>query len=372
MSESPAPHAPNPGHEPSPRAVASDPLRRALVGTWYRASRRLGRGGMGDVYEAQHVGLAQAFVVKVLQKRYVHDAHLVDRMRVEAQVLAALSHPNLVRVTDFGCTADGRPFFAMPRLLGRTLFDELEARRVLPVAEAVDIALQALAGLGAAHAAGLVHRDVKAGNIFLCDSDASGARCVKVLDFGLVKVQGETSANLRHVRPQFRTEEGGFVGTPRSAAPEQVRGDVVGPRGDLYAVGLLLFRMVAGRDPFLATSPEAMMRAHLMDRPPSLAIIAQQPVPEHVSLAVGRALAKDPRVRFATAGEFQAALRGPPACSPTAPPRPVPSPVVPKPSQRPPLLGQDVLWFLLAALATIAVGWITAVMALRFLGWAFQ
>ena len=170
-------------------------------------------------------------------------------MRLEAQATSALSgHPNIVEIFDLGRTAEGRPYLAMERLVGRTLKQEVAARGALPVAEAIGLVKQLLAGLAAAHGAGLVHRDIKPDNLFLCDAGADGARRLKILDFGIVKV---VSAGKRGPRPlAIPTGEGMAIGTPRFLSPEQATGRPVDARADLYAAGCVLFWLIAGRDPF--------------------------------------------------------------------------------------------------------------------------
>src|SRR5262249_7973457 len=151
-----------------------------LAGTQYRFIAKLGQGGMGEVVEAEHITLGHRVAVKLLLAHHFARFDMKDRVRLEAQAGARVRHDNLVPVSDFGETIDGRPFVVMERLYGRSLGDELRARWFLPVAEAADIARQALAGLSAAHAAGLVHRDIKPDNLFLCALQ-DGTRRVKVL-----------------------------------------------------------------------------------------------------------------------------------------------------------------------------------------------
>jgi eukaryotic-like serine/threonine-protein kinase len=264
---------------------------------------------MGEVVEAEHRALGKTVVVKLLQRELAHRPDQVDRMRLEGQTLARLEHENLVAVVDLQSTLDGRPYLVMERLRGRTLRDELAERGALPAAEAIDLARQALAGLGAAHQAGIVHRDVTLANLFLCDlRPGASARVLKVLDFGLAKVV--SSAGGRAPRPlAASTEEGLTLGTPRFYSPEQAAGDRVDVRSDIYAMGIVLYTMVAGRGPFAdLVAIEDLLAAHLTVTPPKPSIHAPFPLPEGLDEVIARAMAKRPEDRFTDAASFAAAL----------------------------------------------------------------
>lgn len=269
---------------------------------------------MGTVVLAEHAGLAQRVVLKLLKTDLAARRDLVDRLRVEAQALSRLSHPNLVRVTDFGTTSTGRAYLAMEHLSGRTVAEELARRRPLPLAEALDVVRQTLAGLGAAHAVGLIHRDVKPENLFLCEDGT-----LKVLDFGVAKVVAE-AALAAHVRPRFSTSEGGVVGTPHFAAPEQLQGGVITASTDVYAVGLVLYELVTGAHPFARhRSADAIHHAQIVEMPRPPSENAPQAIPEFVDRAVMRAIAKRPQDRFASADAFRSALDASGARQPQAP-----------------------------------------------------
>jgi len=285
--------------------VPTDPL----IGTPYRALRELGRGGMGEVFEAEHVALAKRVVVKVLHKHLSLRADQVSRVLLEGQALAHLSHPNIVAVTDLQITPDGRPYLVMERLAGRTLREEREARRFLPVEEAVAIARQALAGLGAAHDAGIVHRDVKLDNIFLCaPTEPAAPRLVKLLDFGLAKVLESRREGAPLPLP-VGTEEGVMLGTPRFFSPEQATFGPVDQRTDVYAMGIVLYTLVAGRGPFehLSTVLD-LLQAHAWTEPAPPSSYAPQFIPPELEEAIRKALAKRPVDRFPSASSFADAL----------------------------------------------------------------
>jgi eukaryotic-like serine/threonine-protein kinase len=276
----------------------------------YRALARLGRGGSSDVYEAEHVALGKRVVLKVLKLDLADNPLSLDRMRLEAQALPRLCHKNLIAVFDFGRTADGRPFYVMERLEGRTLLAELRERGHIPVEEAVGLAQQLLAGLGAAHDAGIIHRDLKLENLFLCDPDGEGRRTLKILDFGIAKVLPD-AAGERTPRPlSIQSHESAPVGTPRFLSPEQVLCKEISPRTDIYGAGLVLYELVTGCDPFAHRSDDylALLEAHVSEppRPPSEA--APQFIEPAISDVVLRSLEKRPTDRYATAAEFSDAL----------------------------------------------------------------
>lgn len=280
-----------------------------LAGTPYRTLGPLGRGAMGEVVDAEHRALGKRVVVKLLHARLRSRPDLVDRMRLEGQALALLQHPNIVAVTDLGFTADDRPFLVMERLRGRTLRDELRARGSIPTPEALGMAAQALAGLAAAHDAGIVHRDVKLENLFVCDAADGAPRALKILDFGLAKVI-EVDGEARAPRPlEVPTAEGVALGTPRFFSPEQAAGDPVDGRTDVYAMGAVLYALIAGRGPFehLHTVAE-LLDAHLSTPPEPPSRHAPQPVSAALDQAILKALAKLPEDRFQTARAFAGAL----------------------------------------------------------------
>jgi serine/threonine-protein kinase len=307
-----------------------DPFR----GTPYRVTRQLGAGGMGEVYEVEHEIVGRIMVAKVLRLELAQDAGTADRMRVEAQALAALSHPNIVNVTDLSRTADGRPFYVMERLEGCTLGEDFRRRRQYSVEEAIDVTRQILAGLEAAHQLGLVHRDIKMDNVFL-QRATTGERVVKLLDFGVAKVLADRSARAP-APPSLPTADGAVVGTPRYLSPEQVLGRGVDHRADIYATGLVLYALVCGRGPFEHVEGQAgFLRAHLEDEPAAPSDVAGQPLPHELDAAILRAIRKSPADRFQSAADFAAALasiasrRARPIgwleTTPSEPPRPIDS-----------------------------------------------
>jgi eukaryotic-like serine/threonine-protein kinase len=276
----------------SPSRILHDPL----PGTGYRALRRLGAGSTAEVFEA--IGPQRTpCAVKVLRSVFADMPDAVFRMEQEAVALAAIDHPGIPPVLDEGITAAGRPYFVMPRLSGETLRERLAREGRLPADEACAILVEVLEALDAAHRAGVVHRDVKPGNVFLPRAGSARGRRALVLDFGLAKL-------LAH--PDRATTDPRVVGTPRYLAPEQILGGQVDARTDVYAAGILLFEAVAGRWPFDADGPVEPMRAHLAQEPLRLAALVN--VAAELDRAVARALAKAPAQRWPSARAFAAAL----------------------------------------------------------------
>ncbi|MBX3184007.1 MAG: serine/threonine protein kinase [Polyangiaceae bacterium] len=271
-----------------------------LAGTNYKMLSPIDQGGMGEVVLAERLEDGAEVVVKLLLLKYANDPRLVDRMEVEAQILEALKHPNIVEVLDHGVTPEGRPFFVMERLHGRDLADHVDAHGNLGVYEVVRLLSQLLAGLEAAHERGVIHRDLKPSNVFLAES--FGSIKVKLIDFGIGKVLGNTDIPA----PAYPTEAGTLVGTPQYAAPEQVKGRTVDARTDLYAAGLLVYHLIAGRGPFdHSANMGAFMRAQLTEEPKPPSFYCPDPVPLELDELLMRALAKDPADRFQSASEMR-------------------------------------------------------------------
>lgn len=343
-----------PRSSPTP-PPSSDPL----AGTAYRALGPIGQGGMATVYEAVHSALGTPVVVKVLSAEHAAAPALVERMRLEAQVLARLCHPNLVEVRDLGLTPDGRPFIVLERLLGCTLHDLLRNEAPLPPARAAAILRSVLAGLEAAHRAGVVHRDVKPSNLFLTRDGT-----VKVLDFGVAKLVTDASVGVAPLA--HPTELGSVVGTPRYLAPEQALGGPVDHRTDIYGAAGVLYALLVGHDPFAhRRTAYEVLRAHLGEapRPPSVAL--GRPLPPGLDAVVLRGLEKRADARFPSAAAFAEALLPfvaatppPPAATARAAPAPTPAPPPARSeeaSDAPPSLARLALWTALSTVVALAV-----------------
>jgi serine/threonine-protein kinase len=270
----------------------------ALAGTGYRAVRLLGSGASSEVYEARGP-MGEVCAVKVLRSMYTGLTEAALRLAQEGRALAALHHPSIVKVHHAGATPDGRPYFAMERLVGETLRARLTREGKLPSARACELLLDVLDALDVAHRAGIVHRDVKPSNVFLRRGDGllDPERAV-LLDFGIAKLEGGSVAP---------TTGGHVLGTPRYLAPEQILGGRVDARTDVYTAGLVLFEVIAGRGPYDATDTLASMHAHICERPRSLRRFAR--VSPEIERVVARALHKEPDRRWPSAGSFAVALR---------------------------------------------------------------
>ncbi|MFO0588943.1 MAG: serine/threonine-protein kinase [Polyangiaceae bacterium] len=288
----------------SPRIVIR-PGGDILEGTSYRAIEQLAIGGMGEVFEAEHKALGHRVVAKVLLQGLAERPDMRDRMRIEAQALARIRHPNLVLVTDCGETRGGHPFIIMERLVGCSLRERIAHDGRLERAEAVEIARQMMLGLHAVHRAGIVHRDVKPENVFLSATE-DGRPYARILDFGVAKVLDagrDPRTPLPLVTP---TLEGLLIGTPRYFSPEQARREgVLDPRTDIYSAGLVLYEMLTGRGPFDdATSVDALCRAHVLEMPLPPSAVLGDPGLSPLDRVVLRALAKRKEDRYPDAGAF--------------------------------------------------------------------
>jgi len=258
----------------------------------YEIVGRLGGGGMGLVYAARDTRLGRRVALKFLPPQWSHDESAKERFMREARAASATDHPNICSIHDIGTTDDGQLFIVMAHYEGETLKKRIE-RGPLDVDAAIDIAAQTAEGLAKAHAQGITHRDVKPSNLMLTDDG------VKILDFGLAKI-AESQIKL--------TVEGSTVGTIGYMSPEQVRGDEADARSDVWALGAVLYEMLAGRGPFRGGYPEAIGHAIKHDTPAPLRT-SRPEISEALEQVVFRALHKDPAVRFQTAREMARALR---------------------------------------------------------------
>jgi serine/threonine protein kinase len=282
--------------------IGGDPK---LVGTTlanrYQLVRLLGDGGMGAVYKAADQVLRRFVAIKLLHPAVAQRPAAVERFQREARAAAAIGHPNIIDILDFG--VDRRPYMVMEYLRGRSLSQVLAAEGALPIAQAVAIAAHSLAGLAAAHERGILHRDLKPANLMLVQRFGDKS-FVKVCDFGFAALMGPTSAEDGKTLTPART----LVGTPAYASPERLRGDDRrDPRVDLYSIGVVLFEMIAGRRPFDGETFRDLARAVKHDPPPHLTRLRVD-VPPKLDEVVQRALSKEPDGRFRNAGEFAAAL----------------------------------------------------------------
>jgi len=274
---------------------------RALAGR-YRVTRRIGRGGMGEVYEAEHTGIGETVAIKILHPDAAELEGVAGRFAREARIVSRLESEHIVSVLDAGADADGRPYLVMELLRGEDLGTRLRARRALPEADAIHVVAQILRGLADAHEAGVIHRDLKPDNVFLTTRGGDDA-FVKLVDFGISKVQ-----RLDATSPLALTQAGTILGTPMYMSPEQAqaKGDI-DARTDIYSVGAILFECLAGRPPHVGeTDAEVLLKLCTSDVP-DLRALAPSTSPA-VRRLVARALSRDRDARFRSARQMLVAV----------------------------------------------------------------
>jgi serine/threonine-protein kinase len=329
---------------------------RVIAGR-YQLNTPVGEGGMATVWRAMDEQLGREVAVKILRPQFGADPGFAARFRNEARAAGALSHPNVVQVYDFGTDTDsGDQYIVMQLVDGEDLASVLRERGPLDVDEAVAVGASVADALGAAHQHGLIHRDVKPGNILL----TPGGRTL-VTDFGISRAVAEASM----------TVTGTTIGSVHYFSPEQAAGEEVGPASDIYALGIVVYEMLAGRRPFEGDSAAGVALKRLNEPPPPLST-PEHPVPAPLEAVVMRALAREPAQRYADADAFSYALRNwrsnadtaamvAPAVAAAAvvPPPLEPAtvtPPLPPPAQPPPKKGQPWWIWLLAILAVIMLG----------------
>ena len=270
-----------------------------ILGDRYRILSRLGQGGMGSIYLAEHVTLGKRMAVKVLRPEYSRDAELLDRFQHEARAASQIGQENIVEVFDFGHTPEGEAYFVMEALDGESLARILHRDGPMPLSRAVPIFLQICRALGAAHERGIVHRDLKPENVFVLRRN-DGADFVKVLDFGIAKGPGTPDS-------KRLTKAGSIIGTPEYMSPEQASSNVIDQRSDVYAFGVLAYETLTGRLPFDGDTPLATLMKHQSDAPVPPRKLRPE-LPPDVEQIVLRALVKRPEGRQQSMEELSAEL----------------------------------------------------------------
>ncbi len=266
----------------------------------YRLKERLGAGGMGEVWSAYHNGLRRDVAVKILRTESEGRATAAKRFEREIRAMAGLAHPNTVRLYDFGVAEDGRLYYAMELLEGQTLRALVKHEGAIAPARAVHLVVQAAHALAEAHARGIVHRDVKAENLFVT-TVGNQHDLVKVLDFGIAAMNSEERSDL--------TRTGTVAGTPGTMSPEVILGEGASAASDVYALGCVLYQLLTGELPF-GEDPGATLIAHVQQAPapPSTRQGCVETIPPDLEHVVLRCLEKEPRRRYKDAGAFAAAL----------------------------------------------------------------
>ena len=288
--------SPPAGHHDAPEGASAQPdASDALVGSRvgaYLITKRIGAGGVGEVFKGVDVMLQREVAIKVLRDELTSDPVFLKRFSNEAQFLAKLSHPNVASVHAF-LHEGGKQFMVMEYVPGISLDEFIRSGGPLPVDRALTIFRKALDGIAHAHAHGIVHRDIKPANIMLADSGQ-----VKVMDFGIARALDSQEQLTRH---------GQVAGTARAMAPEQIRGAQADVRSDIYSLGIVLYTLLAGRPPFEGRGDHALMLAQLEQAPPPLRSWVDN-MPPKLEAAVMQALEKDPAARFQNVMAFARAI----------------------------------------------------------------
>jgi tRNA A-37 threonylcarbamoyl transferase component Bud32 len=296
------PHTPS-GGAPAEGAERFDPLVGTVLAERYAIVRRIGEGGMGAVYEARHAIIGKRVAVKVLLEKFLENQELVARLLQEARLASSIGHENIVDVTDYGTTSDGRAFVVMEFLDGEALAQLVMRDAPLPVERSLGILRQVCSALSAAHAKGIVHRDVKPENIYLVRRGE--VDFVKVVDFGVSKAvqsREDGGADLQRL-----TRTGTVLGTPLYMSPEQARGgDDVDHRADIWSAGLMLYECLTGEVPFRANNYLGVISQVLTQETVSPSQLRPElGIPAAVDRVVMRALEKDRDKRYQQMAEFE-------------------------------------------------------------------
>jgi serine/threonine-protein kinase len=301
--------APDPRQAPStppPHKQQQRDLFGKTIGGKYVVRSVLGEGGMGTVFEAEHITIGRSVAVKVLHPNQARKKDAVRRFHQEARAAGAIGHPNICEVYDLGTLDDGSPYLVMERLQGETLADRIAAEGGLPFDDVIDILTQVLSGLVAAHEKGIVHRDIKPENVFLTRRVGCPPIC-KLLDFGVSKVIGSLIGGKEEDLELTRT--GMVMGTPYYMSPEQARGDRnLDARVDLYACGVILYEALTGRRPFTAANYNALL-LQILSTKPKPARELRPALPAGFDAVLDKAMARSRDDRYRSAAEFQRDLQ---------------------------------------------------------------
>jgi eukaryotic-like serine/threonine-protein kinase len=285
----------------------------------YKITAKLGEGGMGIVFLAEHPVIGKKVAMKAIHPELSRNAEVVSRFMIEAKSVNQIGHEHIVDISDFGTTSDGEFYFVMEYLQGQAMAERLKQVTKLPPAQALKIAAQVADALGASHEHGIIHRDLKPENIYLV---ARGANkdFVKVLDFGLAKLTGRGDEKVSH-----KTRTGSVMGTPFYMAPEQCEGKAsIDHRADIYSLGVILFEMLTGKVPFGGEGYGEIIVKHITAPAPSARSIVPE-LPAAIDALLYRAMTKNPDHRFQTMAEFRDAMMDPEGYAQVAPTAGIPA-----------------------------------------------
>jgi serine/threonine-protein kinase len=288
------------------QARPNDPfIGREILNGEFRILQRIGTGGMGSVYKAEQPEMNRMVAIKILHPKLTNRPDLASRFRREARAMAQLTHPNTVKVFNYGELDDGSLYIVMEFLEGRNLNRVVKRDGPLSVERAVPILIQVCGALQEAHSGGIIHRDLKPENIFL-SKQMGLEEYPKVLDFGLAKV---TEQQMRPGSVNL-TQEGMVFGTPEFMSPEQAQGQPLEATSDIYSLAVILYEALTGKLPFDARSPMEYIQKHVVEPPiPVSDRVPGLKFPKGLDEVIAQALAKSPRDRYQSAIEFAAALR---------------------------------------------------------------
>ncbi len=295
------------GEEKHARASSSLEALTDSLGDRYEIQRKLGEGGMGAVYEARHAKIGKRVAIKVLLEKYLEKPDVVARLLQEARMASSIGHENIVDITDFGETGDGRTYFVMEYLEGESLAALIEREGALPAPRAIRIIRQVASALAAAHDKGILHRDVKPENVFVIRRAEKDF--VKVLDFGISKMTKPEEDGGPDVSPRL-TQTGVVLGTPLYMSPEQASGEeALDHRIDIYALGTMLYETLTGEVPFSGPNYLSIISQILSKEPrPPSEVRPELGIPPDLEAVVLKAMAKDRDARYQTMNELDADL----------------------------------------------------------------
>ncbi len=285
----------------------SAPMVTDLIGTTllgrYEVLKKLGEGGMGTVYLSEHTAIKKKFAIKVLSHEFAHKQDLRERFLQEARAASMISQQNVVEITDFGDTPNGSVFFVMEHLKGEDLSDTVKSEGRLPWARVKPIIIQICRALSAAHAAGIIHRDMKPENCYRI-SRGNTDDFIKVLDFGIAKVTSDEEGEGKGL-----TRTGMIFGTPEYMSPEQAQGAKPDHRVDVYAVGVIMYELLTGRVPFIADTFMGILTKHMFEVPEAPSSVAEgADIPPEVEAIILKAMQKDRELRFDDMAAMSAAI----------------------------------------------------------------